>query len=139
MDVLQIILLGEGKFNNHNYLLIKSALEYKNTYLTDKDGDLFSTVYSLITLNNIITDSQNITLRDINVKPAGYDKTYMNKSLIEPALYQLVDEFNERKLTHKQFCNIFLNLIHSFRDGNGRTCKTLFADQINNISTTLVH
>ena len=133
MNVLQIILLGEGKFSNCNYLLMKSALEYKNTYLTDQNSDLFSTVYSLITLNNIITDSQNITLRDINVKPAGYDKTYMDKSLIEPALYQLVGEFNKRKLTHKQFCNIFLNLIHPFRDGNGRTCKTLFADQINNI------
>ena len=56
----------------------------------------------------------------------------MDKSLIEPALYQLVDEFNERKLTHKQFCNIFLNLIHPFQDGNGRIYKILFADQINN-------
>ena len=132
MDVLQIILLEEDEFNHSNYLLMKPALEYKNTYLTDKNGDLFLTVDSLITLNNIITDSRNITLRDINVKPDGYDKTYMDKSLIELALYQLVDEFNEKKLTHKQFCNIFLNLIHLFQDENGRTCKILFADQINN-------
>ena len=101
MHVLQIILLEERKFNSHNYLLMKSALEYKNTYLTDKNGDLFLTVNLLITLNNIITDSQNITLMDINVKQGGYDKTYMDKFLIERALYQLVDEFNERKLTHK--------------------------------------
>ena len=94
MDVLQIILLEEGEFNDQNYLLMKSSLEYKNTYLTDKNGDLFLTVDSLITLNNIITDSRNITLRDINVKPAGYDKTYMDKSLIEPVLCQLVDEFS---------------------------------------------
>ena len=66
----------------------------------------FLTVDLLITLNNIITYSRNITLRDINVKPAD-DKTYMDKSLIVLALYQLVDGFNERKLTHKQFCNIF--------------------------------
>ena len=132
MDVLQIIQLEEGEFNDHDYLLMKSALEYKNTYLTDKNVHLFFTVDSLITLNNIITDSQNITLRDINVTPASYDKTYMDKSLIEPALYQSVDEFNERKLTHKQFCNIFLNLIRPFQDGNGRTYKILFADQINN-------
>ena len=132
MDVLQIILLEEDEFNHSNYLLMKSALEYKNTYLTDKNGDLFLTIDSLITLNNIITDSRNITLRDINVKPDGYDKTYMDKSLIELALYQLVDEFNEKKLTHKQFCNIFLNLIHPFQDENSRTCKILFADQINN-------
>ena len=38
----------------------------------------------------------------------------MDKSLIEPALYQLVDEFNKRKCAYKQFCNIFLNLIHPF-------------------------
>ena len=86
MDFLQIILLEEGEFNNRNYLLIKSALEYKNTCLTDKNSDLFLTVDSLITLNNTITESQNITLRDINVKPAGYDKAYMDKSFIRPAL-----------------------------------------------------
>ena len=120
MDVLQIILLEEGEFNDQNYLLMKSSLEYKNTYLTDKNGDLLLTVDSLI------------TLRDINVKPAGYEKTYISKYIIEPALYQLVDEFNERKLTQKRFCNIFLNLTHPFRDGNGRTSKILFADQINN-------
>ena len=50
---------------------------------------------------------------------------YLDKSLIEPALYQLVDEFNERKITYDQFSNIFLNLIHPFRDGNGKTCKIL--------------
>ena len=46
---------------------------------------------------------------------------YLDKTIIEPALYQLVDEFNERKVTHNQFCNIFLDLIHHFRDGSGRT------------------
>ena len=51
---------------------------------------------------------------------------YLDKSLIEPALYQLVDEFNERKVTHNQFCNILLDLIHPFRDGNGSACKILF-------------
>ena len=114
---------------------MKSALEYKNVCLTDENGDLFLTADSLIILNNIITGSQNIRLRDINVKAAGYDKVYMDKSLIKPALYQLVDEFNERKVTLKEFCNTFLNLIHPFRNGNGRTCKILFADQINNIQT----
>ena len=117
MDVLQIILLEEDEFNDRSYLLIKSALEYKNTCLTDKNDDLFLIVDSLITLNNTVTGSRSITLRDINVKPTGYDKAYMDKSLTEPVLYRLVDEFNERKLTHKQFCNIFLNLIHPFRDG----------------------
>ena len=56
----------------------------------------------------------------------------MDKSLIEGALYQFATEFNEKKITHKQFCDIFLNLIHPFQDGNDRTCKILFVDQINN-------
>ena len=50
----------------------------------------------------------------------------MDKSLIEPALHQLVNEFNDRKLTRKQFCNIFVNLIHPSLDGNDRICKILF-------------
>ena len=84
------------------------------------------TVDSLISLNNIITDSQNLFLRDVNVKLAEFDKMYFDKSLIELALYQLVDEFNKRKVTHNQFCSIFLDLIHPFRDGNGKICKNLF-------------
>ena len=48
---------------------------------------------------------------------------YLDKTTIELALYQLVDEFNKRKVTHN---NIFLDLIHPFRDGNGRTCKIWF-------------
>ena len=95
-------------------------------YLIEKNNEPFLTIDSLITLNNIITDSQNLFLRDVNVKPAGFDKIYLEKSLIEPALYQLVDEFNERKVTHNQFCNIFLDLIHPFRDENRRTCNILF-------------
>ena len=63
MDVLQITLLEEDELNDPNYLLMKSALEFKKIYLTDKNGDLFLKVDSLITLNNITTDSQNITLR----------------------------------------------------------------------------
>ena len=126
MDELQTILLTEGEFTDHNYELMQSALEYQNTYLIGKNGELFLTVNSLIRLRNSITDSQNLFLRNVKVKPAGFDKMYFDKSLIEQALYLLVDKFNERKVTHNQFCNIFLDLIHSFRDGNGRTCKILF-------------
>ena len=104
---------------------MQSVLEYGNTYLKDKNGELFLTVDSLITLNNIITDSKNLFLRDVNVRPTGFDKMCLDKTIIEAALYQLVDEFNERKVTHNQFCNIFLDLIHPFRYGNGRTCKIL--------------
>ena len=77
-------------------------------------------------MNNVITDSKNLFLWDTNVKPTGFDKMYLDKTTIELALYQLVDEFNKRKVTHNQFCNIFLDLIHPFRDENGRTCKIWF-------------
>ena len=123
MDRLQIILLEEGEFTDHNNDLMQSALQYWNNYLIDKNGELFLTVDSLITLNNIITDSKNLFLRDVNVKPAGFDKMYLDKSLNEPALFLLLDEFNERIVTHNQFCNIFLDFIHPFRDGNGKHVK----------------
>ena len=53
MDNLQVILLEESEFADHNYELMQSALEYWNTYLIDKNDELFLTVDSLITLNNI--------------------------------------------------------------------------------------
>ena len=79
MDKLQIILLEEGEFTDHNYNLMHLALEYRNTYLIDKIGKLFVTVKSLIMLNTIITDSKSLFLRDVNVKPAGFDNcTWIN-------------------------------------------------------------
>ena len=41
MYVLQMILLKEGEYSDQNYLLMQSALEYKNAYLTDKNSNLF--------------------------------------------------------------------------------------------------
>ena len=86
--------------------------------MTDKHGDLFLKVDSLITLNNIVTGSCCIGLRDMNVKPAGYYKIYTDKSLVEPALYFLIDPFNDKKLSRKEFCAILLDNIHPFRNGN---------------------
>ena len=60
MDNLQVILLEKGEFTDHNYELIQSALEYRNTYLIEKNGELFLTVDSLTTLNNVIRDCQNL-------------------------------------------------------------------------------
>ena len=50
----------------------------------------------------------------------------MDKDFIEDKLYQLVDQFNERKINHRDFYSEFLNNIYPFYDGNGRTCKILF-------------
>ena len=129
----------EGEYSDVNYYFMQTALKYKNTYLANKNGDLFLSVDSLITLTNIITESWHIGLRDINVKPVGYSKLCMDNSLAEAALYSLVDQFNDRIISHKDFCRTFLDQIHPFWDGNSRTSKILFSDQINNIWTTLVH
>ena len=39
-----------------------------------------------------------ISLRQVNVKPYGFDKLYMDKELIEDKLYQIIDQFNKKKL-----------------------------------------
>ena len=44
---------------------------------------MFLTVESLIKINNVITGSNNIALRKVNVKPYGFDKMYLETDLIE--------------------------------------------------------
>ena len=75
-----------------------------------------------------MTASNNITLRKVNVKPYGFDKMCMGKDLIEDKLYQIIDQFNKRKITPVKFYSIFLNKIHLFYDENGRACKILSAN-----------
>ena len=119
----------ENELNHINFIRMIKACEFKNKELVNKDGDLYLTVNSLIIINNYITGSHNIQLRQINVKPAFHDKQYMDFTRIESELYTLVDKFNERQITPRCFCNIFLDKIHPFSDGNGRTCKILFEDK----------
>ena len=47
-----------------------SARTFKNKELINADGNLFPTVDLLITINNFITESHNIQLRQVNVRPA---------------------------------------------------------------------
>ena len=126
------ILKVEDEFNVQNTMRMKYECDFKNQELLNKDGDLFLTIDSLIRINNIITNSHNLHLRHHNVKPAGYNKQYMDVSRIEAELYSLVDKFNDRGITSRAFCDTFLNKIHPFADGNGRTCKTLFDGKIEN-------
>ena len=123
------ILNEENELNYINFIRMIRACNLKHNELINKDGDLYLIVDSLIRINNLITNSNNILLRQINVKPAFYDKQYMDFSGIETELYILVDKFNERQITAKEFCDIFLDKIHPFSDGNGRTCKILFEDK----------
>ena len=128
-EILIKILNEEGELTKKNLFQMVLALQFKNKELLNQDGDLFLTVDSLITLNNFVTDSHNTQLRQINVKPAFYDKEYMDFTKIEPELYLLVDKFNERQISTRTFCDVFLDKIHPFSDGNGRRCKILFEDR----------
>ena len=117
LDSLFKILNEEGELNNKNLFQMMLARNFKNKELVSKDGDLFLTVDSLIRINNYITASNNTQLRQINVKPALYNKQYMDFTRIESELYRLVDQFNERQITPRRFCDIFLDKILPFADG----------------------
>ena len=106
------------------------AYNYIHEELLTDEGDLFLTVDSLITLNNIITNSNNLFLRQTNVKPAGYNKQYMHFNYIESELYTLIDQFNDRFISKRYFIKKFLNEIHPFLDGNGRLIKLCFLTSI---------
>ena len=62
---------------------------------------MYLTVDSLTDINNIITGSNNITLRKVNAKSYGYDKMYIDEDLMEDKLYELIYQFSGRKLNHR--------------------------------------
>ena len=117
-NILKKILISENKFTETNY----------ERWLIDFDGNMCLTVYSLIEINNIITGSNNITLRKVSLKPYGFHKTYMNKDLIEDRLYPIINQFSERKFTPVKFYSILLKEIQLFYDGNSRKCNILIAN-----------
>ena len=94
--------------------------------MTDSDNNMYLTADSMIEINNLITGSNNITLRNVNVKPYGFDKIYMYTNLIEDKLYQIIYQFTKMKITPVKLYSILLHEIHQFCDGNGTTCKNLF-------------
>ena len=121
-----MILNEEKELSEDNFYRMVKAYQYIQRELLTTEGDLFLTVDSLITLNNIITNSNNIFLRRTNVKPAGYNKQYMHFDRIELELYRLIDQFNDRYISKRYFIKKFLNDIHPFADGNGRVVKLCF-------------
>ena len=72
------ILKEENELNEENFIRLKIANKFIKRELLTEGGDLFLTVDSLITLNNYITNSNNVLLRQVNVKPAFYNKQYMH-------------------------------------------------------------
>ena len=57
---------------------------------------MYLIVDSLIEINNIITGSDTITLRKVNVKLYGFDKMYMDKELMEDKIYEIIDQLSKR-------------------------------------------
>ena len=89
---------------------------FVDTNLIDSDGGMYLNVDSLIETNNVITGSNNISLRKVDVNQYGFDKIYMDKELIKDKLYQVIHQFNERKITSKKIYLKLLNKIHRFYD-----------------------
>ena len=79
------------------------------TLRIDTDN-IYLTVDSLIDINNIISNSNNITLRKVNFTKCECDKIYMNKGLIEDEMYKLIDQFNERKINQRGFYSVLLEM-----------------------------
>ena len=52
----------------------KKPLVYIKNNLIDTGGGMYFTVYYLTEINNIITNSNNITLRKVNAKSYEFDK-----------------------------------------------------------------
>ena len=122
-SALTKILKEEDEFNIQNLVRMKHAHDFKNQELINKNGDLLHTVDSLIRINNLITNSHNLHLRRVNVKPAGYDKHYMDASRIEGELYILVDKFSDRLITPREFCSAFLDKIYPLQTGTVEHAK----------------
>ena len=124
-DVIKEILISKKEFTDTNYKRFQKFLVYIENDLIDSDGGMYLMADSLIEKNNIITGTNNITLRKVDVKPYGFDKMYMDKELIENKLYEIIDRFSERKITSTKSYSIPLNKIHLFYDGNGRMCEIM--------------
>ena len=62
------------EFTESNYKRLQKALVYIKNNLIYSDGGMYLTVDSLIEINNIITGSNNISSRKVNLKPNGLDK-----------------------------------------------------------------
>ena len=124
------ILKEEKEYSDLNYFNMKTALDYKEKYLQNKEGDMFLTADSLIEVNNLILGKNNTELRKVNVKLAGCTTNpYFLWWCVEISLYLFLDEFNERHVTNRDFCHCFME-IHPSLDRNGRTCKLLFINPI---------
>ena len=66
--------------------------------LTDSGSNMYL-FDSLEEIDYMKTGSFNITLRKVNAMPYRFDKMFMDKDLIKNKFYQIMDQFDERKIT----------------------------------------
>ena len=78
MYLLKEILISEKECIEINDEKFKKLLVYIKINFIDSDRNMYLTVDPLIEINNIITGSNNITFRKVNVKPYGFNKTYLD-------------------------------------------------------------
>ena len=67
------------------------------------NNNMYLAIGFLIKINNLILGLHNVTLRKVHVKPYGFDKMYIDKY----KLCQIIDQFNERKITSVNFYQYF--------------------------------
>ena len=131
-DVIKEILMSEKGFTETNYEMLKKSLAYIKKDLIDSDGNMYLTVGSLIEINNIITGSNNISLRKFNLMQYGFDNMFITKDLIEDKLFQIMHQFNHKNTPAKFYSILYtkymLYKIHPFYDVNNRTSNILFAN-----------
>ena len=83
-------------------------MSYIENNLIDSNGNMYLRADSLIEVNNKITVSNNITLRQVDVKEYGSDKMHMDKDLTEDKPCQIIDQFSEKKITPIKFYSVLL-------------------------------
>ena len=74
---LKKMLVSEKELSDVSFQRLTKVLIYMKNKLIDSDKNMYLNVDSLIDISNIITGSNNISLRKVNVKPYGCDKIYV--------------------------------------------------------------
>ena len=133
--ILRDTLVSEKRLNYINFKRFEKALVYIKNNLIDSDNIVYLTVDSLIDINSLITVSNFVTLRIVTVKPYRCDKMSMHKELIENKLHELINQFTERKIIHRDFYFALVTNIHPFYDEHGRVSKILFCLQLGKLKT----
>ena len=87
---------------------LKNSFVYKEKDPIDSNGDMSLTIGSLIKISNLVTGSNNITLRK-NENSHGIYKMHMHKHPIQNTLHQIIDQLNEWEITSVKLYSIHLN------------------------------